>query len=68
MDTAEQLAPGHGLLDLGLIGGRSHIGAGLSLEARVSRAVSAYAEAEALWDFNDRELEARGMAGMRVRW
>ena len=60
------MAPGHGLLSLGLFADNDYMGAGLGLETRVSRALSAYAEAEALWD--GKSLDYRGVAGLRLRW
>jgi hypothetical protein len=43
------------------------VGAALSLEARVTEAMSAYAEAQALWDWNE-TVSYQAFTGLRWRW
>lgn len=56
------------MLNLGLVAGRHNAGATLDLEARVSRAVSAFAHGEALWDWDRRSWDYTALGGLRVRW
>ena len=67
LDNAEALAVGHGGLQLGIVVDPEHLGAALELEARVAKGMSAFAEAQALWDWHD-EVSYQAFGGWRWRW
>jgi len=62
------LAPGDGSLTLGGFLDRDRAGARLSLEARISRALSGYGAVSVDWDRYWRRWNYGAEAGLRVRW
>jgi len=68
LDGAELLQPGHGQATLGAYVSRESLGASLTVEARVHRALAAYAEGRAGYSWATREIEAAALGGLRVRW
>jgi hypothetical protein len=68
LDRTERLSPGHGAVNLGLIAAEDKIGAVVGLDARLSKSLSAFAEANALWDIYGRSLDYQALGGLRFRW
>lgn len=68
LDEVEALRPGEGLLELSVLLDNSLAGGTAAYHHRLNHRVSAFAEAWAGYDFDNRQAAYGGVGGLRVRF